>query len=158
MYYIRSTWMGNVETALNECGMSNVWQTQCQGINIRCLKRQLKRDYKTSLYKGTDNMITAKSKCFLYKNIKQDHIFKDYLVNLPRCFYVPIRKLRICNHKLPIGRGRYSNIPRERRYCDLCNENISGDEYPFVLECKHGSMVQYRSQYLSKFIDRDLVC
>ena len=29
----------------------------------------------------------------------------------------------LSNHKLPIERGRYSNIQRERRFCHLCNEN-----------------------------------
>ena len=47
-----------------------------------------------------DNLIKVNSKCFIYKNTKQDHKFEDYLVNLPRCFYVPILKLRSCNHRL----------------------------------------------------------
>ena len=147
----RSTWMETIETVLNECGMSNVWQTQCQGISSRWLKEAVKARLQDQFAQRTDNLINVNSKCFLYKDIKQDHKFEDYLVNLPRCFYVPILKLRSCNHRLPVERGRYSNIPRERRYCDLCNENIIGDEYHFVLECKHGSMVQYRNQYLPKF-------
>ena len=143
--------MGTTETVLNERGMSNVWQTQCQGIGFRWLKESVKVRLQDQFVQRTDNLINVDSKCFLYKDIKQDHKFEDYLVNLPRCFYVPILKLRSCNYRLPVERGRYSNIPRERQYCDLCNENIIGDKYHFVLECKHGSMVQYRNQYLPKF-------
>ena len=44
-------------------------------------------------------------------------------------------KFRLSNHKLPIERGRYSNIEREPRFCQLCNENMIGDEFHFILEC-----------------------
>ena len=44
-------------------------------------------------------------------------------------------KFRLGNSKLPIGRGRYNNIPREKRYCELCNFNIIGDGFHFILEC-----------------------
>ena len=39
------------------------------------------------------------------------------------------------NTKLPIERGRYNNVRREQRYCELCNHNIIGDEFHFILEC-----------------------
>ena len=44
-------------------------------------------------------------------------------------------KFRTLNHKLPVETGRYINIPRNQRYCTLCNSNQFGDEYHFLLEC-----------------------
>ena len=44
-------------------------------------------------------------------------------------------KFRLGNSKLPIERGRYNNVPREQRYCELCNHNTIGDEFHFILEC-----------------------
>ena len=44
-------------------------------------------------------------------------------------------KFRLGNSKLPIERGRYNNIPREQRYCELCNSNIISDKCHFILEC-----------------------
>ena len=44
-------------------------------------------------------------------------------------------KFRLGNRKVPIERGRYKNVPREQRYCELCNHNINGDEFHFILEC-----------------------
>ena len=35
----RSPWLVNVENILNQCGMTNAWQCQCQDINPQCLKR-----------------------------------------------------------------------------------------------------------------------
>ena len=51
----RSTWMETIETVLNECGMSNVWQPYSAyslTLHVDGLKRRLKLDYKTNLYKG----------------------------------------------------------------------------------------------------------
>lgn len=37
------------------------------------------------------------------------------------------------NHKLPIETGRWHNIDRNKRKCNLFNEQI-GDEYHYILE------------------------
>jgi hypothetical protein len=39
------------------------------------------------------------------------------------------------NHKLPIEKGRWSNIPRENRYCELCQKKQIADEYHYIFEC-----------------------
>lgn len=50
-----SKWLENVQTILNECGMTNVWQSQSEGIHgistnwLNWL--QLRIDYKINLYK-----------------------------------------------------------------------------------------------------------
>jgi hypothetical protein len=44
-------------------------------------------------------------------------------------------KFRTTNHKLPIVKGRWSNIPRENRYFELCQKNQIGDEYHYIFEC-----------------------
>ena len=96
------------------------------------------------------NLTNVNSKSFLYKDIKQHHKFENYLVNLPRCCYVPILKLRSCNHRLPMEGGWYSNIPKELWYCDLCDENIIGDDYHFV----HRSMCNIEIRIYQNFINR----
>ena len=54
---------------------------------------------------------------------------------LPAKFRYLLTKLRVCNTKLPIEQGRYKNIPRHLRHCNLCNSNTIGDEFHFLLEC-----------------------
>ena len=44
-------------------------------------------------------------------------------------------KFRLGNSKLPTERGRYNNVPREQRHCELCNHNAIGDEFHLILEC-----------------------
>ena len=36
---------------------------------------------------------------------------------------------------LPIVSGRYSNIPRNMRFCNLCNLQSLGDEFHYLFEC-----------------------
>ena len=38
-------------------------------------------------------------------------------------------------HYLPIETGRWQNLDREKRYCNLCNCSKLGDEYHYIFEC-----------------------
>ena len=59
-------------------------------------------------------------------------------------------KFRTTNHKLPIEKGRWSNIPRENRYCELCQKNQIGDEYHYIYECTNLS--EKRTSLLPKHL------
>ncbi len=45
-------------------------------------------------------------------------------------------KLRISAHLLMIERGRHLNIPRNERYCNICNLNEIENEKHFFEKCK----------------------
>jgi hypothetical protein len=47
--------------------------------------------------------------------------------------------MRITSHKLPIEKERWSIIPRENRYFELCQKNQIGDEYYYTFECTNES-------------------
>ena len=65
------------------------------------------------------------------------HISKDRLLFLP----VSVRRMRIFIrfrlglHDLPIVTGRWRNIPRHERRCDMCSLPLVGDEQHFVFYC-----------------------
>ena len=42
---------------------------------------------------------------------------------------------RLCNNKLPIEIGRWANINRSLRKCNMSNSGTVGDEFHYVLEC-----------------------
>ena len=50
------------------------------------------------------------------------------------------------NHRLPIESGRFCNIERSRRICNLCNLNQLGDEFHYILECTFFS--EHRRRYI----------
>ena len=57
-------------------------------------------------------------------------------------------KLRISSHKLRIETGRYDNIPRDERLCNLCNCKRIEDETHFLLDCPSFSSI--RDMFFSK--------
>ena len=42
---------------------------------------------------------------------------------------------RCVNHKLPIERGRFWNINRDDRKCDICDCDSLGDEFHYLFVC-----------------------
>ena len=77
------------------------------------------------------------TKCTLYKDFKSEFGFEDYLLHAPYQYITYIIKFRLCNHKLPVERGRYLNIIRSERTCDVCDMNVLGDEYHYIMECRN---------------------
>jgi hypothetical protein len=63
--------------------------------------------------------------------------------------YINYSRFRTTNHYLPFETGRWRNIDRENRYCNLCNCQKLGDEYHYVLECS--SLNDKRKQLLPKY-------
>ena len=46
-----------------------------------------------------------------------------------------VTKFRTSNHKLPVEKGRFSKLPRNKRICENCDCNKLCDKYHFLLEC-----------------------
>ena len=46
-----------------------------------------------------------------------------------------LAKMRLSAHNLEIERGRYLNIERERRLCQVCNANVIENENHFLWDC-----------------------
>ena len=59
--------------------------------------------------------------------------YVDTLIN--RCDRSQISKLRLSAHQLSIEKGRYFNMPRHERLCQLCNANTIENEEHFLLHC-----------------------
>ena len=71
------------------------------------------------------------TKCILYKDFKPEFGFENYLLHAPYQYTTSITKFRLSNHKLPVERGRYLNIIRSERTCDVCDMNVLG-EYHYI--------------------------
>ena len=72
------------------------------------------------------------------------HVSKDRLLFLP-CSARKMRiflRFRLGLHDLPIMTGRWQNIPRHERYCDMCSLPLVGDEQHFVFYCPALQMVR----------------
>ena len=88
------------------------------------------------------------SKTLNYCIFKETFIFEQYFDILDEKDFLTLCKFRTTNHKLPIEHGRWNNIPRENRKCNLCNLEEIGDEFHYNLNCPY--FKQYRDIYIKK--------
>ena len=72
---LRSPWLVNVENILNHCDMTDVWQCQCEGINLQWLKRAVNNRLQERFIQHNGNIMKYSNKRILYKNIKPEHKF-----------------------------------------------------------------------------------
>ena len=77
------------------------------------------------------------SKLTFYSTFKTDHNLEKYLVLIKdpykrKC----LSRFRVSSHNLQIEIGRYQNIPREERLCEICNSGEVENETHFLLFCK----------------------
>ena len=102
---------------LNETGFSNIWQTQTFK-SIEWLKQSIKQTLLDQFLQDWNSSVHNSPKAFNYRIFKTDFKFEEYFNILDEQNFLLL--CRTTNHKLPIEKGRWSNIPRENRYCELC--------------------------------------
>ena len=59
-----------------------------------------------------------------------------------------LSKFRVSDHNLEVELGRYRNIPRNDRKCQICNK--LDDEYHFFLDCNINTLL--RNQLFNKIL------
>jgi hypothetical protein len=136
-----------VESILNQCGMTYVWDAQtCDQLIIKHLVKQKLQDQYQQQWL---DQVTNSGKCLTYRIIKPSLQFESYLTSLPRHLSISLCKFRLSNHRLPIEVGRHRNIDREYRICQLCSKNVLGDEFHALFECE--AFKSERLKYIEKY-------
>ena len=99
------------------------------------------------------------TKLSFYGNLKKEYRLEDYLTFIKNAKQRKIfTQYRISNHKLLIEYGRYQNIPREQRICQLCTLNEVEDEYHFTLSCQYYKSLRDDSHNILKDIFDMRIC
>lgn len=76
-------------------------------------------------------------KCLFYRYIHEGHNLQFYLSRPINYLYKPlICKYRIHAHCLKVETGRFFNVDRCNRFCEMCSKRVLEDEYHFILECE----------------------
>jgi len=88
------------------------------------IKLLLNQTLKDQFIQRWTSEIINSSRGQFYFSLKTDSSFENYLIRLSENNRIWITKLRTCNLKIPIEMRRWKNIPRENRFCHLCNEEI----------------------------------
>ena len=87
--------------------------------------------------------------CDVYVNFKTKFVPEPYLIELPPYLRLALCRFRLSNSRLPKVLGRYTNTPRDQRFCTLCTmvERL-GDEFHLLFECNHRQIVLLRDKYI----------
>ena len=125
-----------------------VWENP-KSVSTNWLKNKINTNLKDTFIQQWIRQCNDTNKACNYHLYKSTFGFEKYLDILPLCYSIAMTKIRTSNHKLPIEKGRYTNIHRENRTCTLCNTNNVGDEYHFLLECTSLSLI--REKYIPKY-------
>ena len=140
----QSPWLKYVHDLLFSNGLGYVWIEQKNNVNAVYVKGELKERLKLQYIQQWHFTINNSPKCVLYKEIKEHFRLEPYLVKLPRELSRYIVKFRCVNHKFAIEKGRYSNIDRHLRYCDMCEAESLGDEYYLFFVCSNINIANLR--------------
>ena len=156
-YYLKSLhdegivyfkWYAFVKKILDDCGFSHFWYN-IGNVNSKWLVEAIKLRLKDQFKQEWQHDIMHSNKTIVYRIYKDTHCYEIFLSKLNSKSRLALCRFRLSNHKLPIERGRFSNIERERRFCQLCNENMIGDEFHFILECP--ALQHLREHFLPKY-------
>ena len=142
-----SEYLIKVKKILDDCGLSFVWLDP-KAVNTDWLSKKINSRLQDIFIQSWRQQTSDCNKSCNYNLYKPNFGIEKYLVHLPWCYRVALTKLRTANHKLPIEKGRYRNLPREERKCSLCDLDRIGDEFHFLLECKKFDDI--RAKYLPK--------
>ena len=134
-------WVKNVKNIIDKCGFTNMWNNV---INPKWLKCALHLKLEDISKQEWISEVNSNSKCINYRIFKNELGFEKYLTLLNGKKRIMLSKFRCGNHKLPVTTGRYVGIPRNERKCNLCNCNVIGDEYHYLLECKDQDICKER--------------
>ena len=94
---------------LDECGFSHFWYN-IGNVNSKWLVEAIKLRLKDQFKQEWHHDIMHSNKTIVYRINKDTHCYENYLSNLHSKSRLVLCKFRLSNHKLPIERGRYSNI------------------------------------------------
>ena len=144
-------WAASIKDELYKIGLGEYWALQSVG-NFKGFTRIVKQRLEDLFVQDSRAIINASPKCLLYKQLDVQCLsgLQFYLQKrLCTSFKSLLYKYRTSAHKLNIESGRFLNIPRNERKCQVCNLQDIEDEYHFILICPvyRDLRIQYIKSY-----------
>ena len=142
-------WGCKIRDILCKYGFNHVWLSQ-NVVNEYIFMLEFKQRVIDTFLNEAISFFEESPKCHFYKYIYDDHNLQFYLSRPVNYMFKPlISRYRLHAHSLNIETGRYYNIDRHARICNMCNNNDIEDEYHFILECS--KYVEIRRKYIKPY-------
>ena len=129
-------WVANVKHILDNQGLSYIF-SDAEYINLKSIPHLLKQSLIDTFLQNWFSVVDKSPVLTLYKHIKPDLEYEQYIDVLPSNLRFFITRFRISAHSLRIQTGRYARnrLDRNLRVCQLCQEQDVEDEFHFILKC-----------------------
>ena len=128
-------WLTFVKNIFNVCGYTYIWDTHTP--NLAWLRLNIKQELQDQFIQSWFSNIEHSGKALNYRLFKNQFETENYLYSLDDNFLYEFCRFRTLNHKLPMESGRWQNIDRNMRTCNLCDKKEIGDEFHYILECNY---------------------
>ena len=150
----KSKWIDYIKSILVECNLNNVWTSQ-DFRSVNWLKLTVFNSLKTKFTERWSTELQNMTSCDLYAQFKTIFKFEKYLVKLPPLSRATLCKFRLNNTRLPIVLGRYTQTPRNLRFCTLCTNEEIGNEFHILFECTNPQIIPLRALHIpTEFSDQ----
>ena len=94
----------------------------------------------------------SQPKMHKYRIFKTNFKIEPYITELRPGSFITLSRFRTTNNRLSVERGRWGNVERSQRFCNLFTGNMLSNEFHYLLECKY--FIEERKKYLPKFYSR----
>ena len=126
------TWVSKLQDMFNNIGFGHLMTDQHVNNEKQFLTSFKQRLIDIYLQDWT-GLVRHTSDGRLFKHVKYTFKFEQYLDMSDKALRVSITKIRLSSHLFFIERGRWTNVARRERLCDVCN--VVEDEYHVFVEC-----------------------
>jgi len=128
-----SLWKKNIQDILNKSGLSYIWLYQ-NCISEKWLSNVVKMNLIDQFKQTWSTSVDNSPKALNYRLCKKGVSFEKYLEILKDKDLFLLCRFRTSNHRLHIAIGRWQNINRENRVCNLCQGRELEDEFHYLFE------------------------
>ena len=141
----KAQWLCRVKTILDNCGLSYMWVDQHTIDTRRCRIIIQKRIEDIAMHKWYIGMSTS-SMCTMHRLFKKQLQFEKYLFISNNKERISLTKFRCSNIRIPVYNQIYLF---QSELCNLCDLNLCGDEYHYLLICPF--FTRDRERYLKRY-------
>ena len=126
-------WVKNINVIIQNLGFSFIVD---KDMNIKPYVNSIKQRITDQFLQMQNANIQSFNKLIFFSKFFDMNKRPEYVDKLKnRIDRSMICKIRISAHELAIEKGRYTNVPRDNRFCNACNVNLIEDEEHFLLHC-----------------------
>ena len=131
-------WLELARSTLNELGLSYIWNTTgLASPEPKSISKQVKIRSNDARKQVWLTEVNSNPHCSLYKLFKNEWGMEKYLQIVKPNLRIPLSKFRVGSHHLPSTINRFKPSNSTQTVCPLCDSNLKGDEFHYILICDH---------------------